>query len=53
MHYPPFSPVYTEKYTIDKTAPKVLTIYPKNAYTKLLRTATIVISFTETIKSSD
>ena len=46
------SPVYTEKYTIDKTAPKVTLTTPKNGATGVSRTATITIKFSENIKSS-
>ena len=46
------SPVYTEKYTIDKTAPKVTLTYPKNNVTGFSRTANITIKFSENITSS-
>ena len=46
------SPVYTEKYTIDKTAPKVTLTTPKNGAAGVSRTATITIKFSENIKSS-
>ncbi|MEN6291504.1 MAG: chitobiase/beta-hexosaminidase C-terminal domain-containing protein, partial [Methanobacterium sp.] len=46
------SPVYTEKYTIDKTAPKIASTYPKNGATKYSRTAAITIKFSENIKTS-
>lgn len=45
------SPVYTEKYTIDRTAPKVTSTYPKNNAVGCSRTATITIKFSEKIKS--
>ena len=46
------SPVYTEKYTIDKTAPKITSTNPKNKATRYSRTAAITIKFSESIKSS-
>ncbi len=46
------SPVYTEKYTIDKTAPKVISTTPKNYATGISRTSTITIKFSENIKTS-
>ncbi|MEL7669668.1 Ig-like domain-containing protein [Methanobacterium sp.] len=46
------SPVYTEKYTIDKTAPKVTLTTPKNGAAGVSRTSTITIKFSENIKSS-
>ena len=46
------SPVYTVKYVIDKTAPKVSSIYPKNKATGISRTKTIYIKFSESIKAS-
>lgn len=46
------SPVYTQKYTIDKTAPKMISTNPKNGATGFSRTATIAIRFSENIKSS-
>lgn len=46
------SPVYTEKYTIDKTAPKITSTYPKNGATRYSRTAAITIKFSENIKAS-
>jgi hypothetical protein len=45
------SPVYTEKYTIDKTAPKITSTYPKNGATRYSRTAAITIKFSENIKA--
>ena len=44
------SPVYTEKYTIDKTAPRVTSTYPRNYATGVSRTYTIVIKLSESIK---
>ena len=44
------SPVYTQKYTIDKTAPRVTSTYPRNYATRVSRSATIVIRFSENIK---
>ena len=46
------SPVYTEKYTIDRVVPKVTLTYPKNNATGCSRTATITIKFSEKFKSS-
>jgi methionine-rich copper-binding protein CopC len=46
------SPVYTQKYIIDKTAPKVSSTNPKNGATGFSRTATISIKFQENINSS-
>jgi hypothetical protein len=46
------SPVYTEKYVIDKTAPKVTYTYPKNLSTGQSRTATLYLKFSETLKVS-
>ncbi|MGB9980261.1 OmpL47-type beta-barrel domain-containing protein [Methanobacterium sp.] len=42
----------TYTYTIDKTAPKVNSTYPKNSATGVSRTATISIKFSENIKAS-
>jgi hypothetical protein len=46
------SPVYTEKYVIDKTAPKVTYTYPKNLSTGQSRTATLYLKFSESLKTS-
>ena len=46
------SPVYTEKYTIDKVTPKVVSTSPKNGATGVSRTATFAIKLSESIKSS-
>ena len=46
------SPVYTEKYVIDKTAPKVTYTYPKNLSTGQSRTATLYLKFSENLKTS-
>ncbi|PKL66731.1 MAG: hypothetical protein CVV28_10055 [Methanobacteriales archaeon HGW-Methanobacteriales-1] len=46
------SPIYTEKYVIDKTAPKVTYTYPKNLRTGQSRTATLYLKFSEKIKTS-
>ena len=46
------SPVYTQKYTIDKTAPKVTSTNPKSGATRYSRTASITLKFSENIKSS-
>ena len=45
------SQVYTEKYTIDKTAPKITSTNPKNGATRYSRTAAITIKFSESMKS--
>jgi len=45
------SPVYTEKYTIDKIAPKLSSTNTNNVK-RFSRTATISIKFTENIKTS-
>ena len=46
------SPVYTQIYTIDKTAPKVTSTSPANGATKVSRTAIIAVKFSENIKAS-
>ena len=46
------SPVYTQIYTIDKTTPKVTSTSPANGATKVSRTSTIAIKFSEKIKTS-
>lgn len=46
------SPVYTEKYVIDKTAPKVTVTTPTNKATRFSTTSTIVIKFSKNIKTS-
>jgi len=46
------SPIYTEKYVIDKTAPKVTYTYPKNLRTGQSRTATLYLKFSENLKAS-
>ena len=46
------SPVYTERYTIDKISPKVTITNPKNGAKGFSRTATISIKFSENIKTS-
>lgn len=43
------SPIYTEKYTIDKIAPNVTLTSPKNNAKDISRTAPIYIKFSETI----
>ena len=45
------SPVFTEKYVIDKVAPVVVSTTPKNGAIKVSRTSTISIKFTENIKT--
>ena len=44
------SPVYTQKYTIDKAAPKVTVTIPKSKAIGASKTATITIKFSENIK---
>lgn len=46
------SPVYTQTYTIDRIAPKLISTYPKNGAIRVSRTGTISIKFSENIKSS-
>ena len=46
------SPVYTERYTIDKISPKVTITNPKNGAKGFSKTATISIKFSENIKTS-
>ncbi|ADZ09729.1 polymorphic outer membrane protein [Methanobacterium lacus] len=46
------SPVYTQKYTIDKTAPKVSSTSPKNGTTGISKTSTVTIKFNENIQTS-
>ncbi|MGB9977945.1 chitobiase/beta-hexosaminidase C-terminal domain-containing protein [Methanobacterium sp.] len=46
------SPVYTEKYTIDKAAPKIASIYLKKYTSGYSRTGTITIKLNENIKTS-
>jgi hypothetical protein len=46
------SPVYSEQYTIDKTAPVVTLTSPVNGATKVSQTSNIVIKFSENIVSS-
>jgi len=46
------SPVYIQKYIIDKIAPKVSTTIPTNLKTGISRTSTIVVKFSENIKAS-
>ena len=45
------SPVYTAVYTIDRTVPKIGSIYPKSSATGVSRTNTIKIKLSESIKS--
>ena len=45
------SPIYTQKYSIDNIPPKISSTTPNNLKTNLSRSATIVIKFTENIKS--
>ncbi|MGB9977946.1 PQQ-binding-like beta-propeller repeat protein [Methanobacterium sp.] len=46
------SPVYTEKYTIDKIAPKKVSVYVKRYASGYSRTGTIAIKLNENIKTS-
>lgn len=46
------SAVYTEKYTFDKVAPKVISTVPKNGVTGFSRGNTLVIRFSENVKTS-
>lgn len=46
------SPIYSQLYTIDKTAPKVSSTIPTNNKSNVSRTSSIVIKFTKNIKSS-
>ena len=46
------SPVYTQKYTIDKIAPRITSTSPRNYATGVSRTGTIAIRFSENIKAS-
>ncbi len=46
------SPVYTQTYTIDKTAPKVALTYPKNKAAGVSRTNTLYLKFSENLKTS-
>ncbi|MGF7117269.1 S8 family serine peptidase [Methanobacterium oryzae] len=46
------SSVYTEKYTFDKVAPKVISTIPKNGATGFSRGNTVTIRFSENIKTS-
>ncbi len=46
------SPVYTEKYTIDKISPKLVSTSPKNGAKGFSKTAIISIKFSENIKTS-
>lgn len=44
--------IHTEKYTIDRIPPKIISTYPKKSATKVSRTSTIIIKFSENIKTS-
>jgi hypothetical protein len=46
------SPIYSQNYTIDKTAPKVSSTTPKSGATGISKTAIITIKFNENIKNS-
>ena len=46
------SPIYTSKYTIDKTAPKVISTTPINNKSSVSRYASITLRFSENTKSS-
>ena len=45
------SPVYTDIYTIDKTAPKVVSTIPKNGATGVSTTSTITVKLSENLKT--
>lgn len=45
------SPIYTTKYTIDKTAPKISSFYPKSSTAGVSRTNTLYVKFSESIKA--
>ncbi|MGB9200896.1 chitobiase/beta-hexosaminidase C-terminal domain-containing protein, partial [Methanobacterium sp.] len=45
------SPVYTNIYTIDKTAPKIVSTIPKNDATGVSTTSTITIKLSENLKT--
>lgn len=45
------SPIYYQKYTIDKIAPKILSTNPKNKATNIPKTSTIAINFSEKFKT--
>jgi len=44
------SPVYIQKYIIDKSPPRIVSTNPKNSATKVSRTSTITIKLTENLK---
>jgi len=46
------SPIYSESYNIDKIAPKVSSTTPANKKTKVSKTSSIIIKFSETISTS-
>ena len=46
------SPVYYQKYTIDKIAPKIVVMYPKNRATNISRTSILTMKFGENVKTS-
>ncbi len=46
------SPIYTQTYTIDKTAPKITSTSPKRGTTGISRTSKISVKFSESIKIS-
>ncbi len=46
------SSIYTQKYTIDKIAPRITSTTPRNYATRVSRTGTIAIRFSENIKAS-
>jgi hypothetical protein len=51
-YYPTNMDLKYAYYTIDKTAPKIVSTYPKNKAKKVSRTKTIYIKFSEKIKTS-
>lgn len=46
------SPVYSYNYTVDKTAPKILSTTPSNSKTGVSRSSAIYIKFSETVAGS-
>ncbi|UTB32437.1 MAG: chitobiase/beta-hexosaminidase C-terminal domain-containing protein [Methanobacterium sp. ERen5] len=46
------SQIYTQKYTIDKVAPKIKSTTPINKKTNYSKTSSIILKFTENIKNS-
>jgi len=46
------SPVYSYNYTVDKTAPKIISTIPSNLKTGVSKSSVVYIKFTETMASS-